>query len=210
MANEYITQAEFIARTDENEEITETTPEKASMDQVIEAVSRLIDVYCGRKFYLSTETKYFTPEFSSRLFVGDLMAVTTLKTDDNIDYTYENTWSSSRDYDLFPYNAQADTDNLRPYSMIEVKYSAFFGFSKSRKSVELAGTFGYCTATTGDADAVCPPDVKEACYLQCVKQFKRRKSPTVVLGSDTFGTIKIPDALDPDVKALLSAYRKTR
>lgn len=203
--NGYITEAEFIARTDENEEITESTAEKASMDLIINAVSRMIDRHCGRKFYLSTETKYFTPEHSDHLFVGDLMSLTTLKTDDDLDYTYENTWDSG-DYDLLPYNAQANTEK-RPYNEIQIKYNGTYTFYKNKKSVQIAGVWGYCTATTGNADAVCPAEVKEACYIQCVKQYSRRKSPNVTLGSEAFGTIRVPDALDPDVKFMLEPYR---
>jgi hypothetical protein len=206
ITNGYITQAELIARLDPNAEITETDAEKTQMDHIIEAVSRMIDGHCGRKFYLSTETRYFTPSMSNKLYVGDLMSLTTLKTDNDLDYTYENTWSDT-DYDLLPYNAQSNTSEIRPYNAIEIKYNGLYSFFLNKKSVEIAGVWGFCTATEGNSEDVCPIDVKEACYLQCVKQYDRRSTPNVTLGPTTFGSIKVPEALDPDVKKMLNPYR---
>lgn len=207
VTNGYITEAELIARLDENTEVTETTGEKATMDNIINAVSRMIDRYCGRRFFLTTETKIFTPVCASRLFIPDLMSLTSLKTDEDMDYTYENTWTTS-DYSLVPYNAQSYSTELTPYNCIEVKYNSNYYFPTSKKSTQIIGSWGYCIATTGATEATCPHDVKEACYLQCIKQYTRRKTPNVVLGASAFGTIEIPEALDPDVKFLLSPFVK--
>jgi hypothetical protein len=202
----YITQVELIARLDPNSEITETDAEKTQMDSIINAVSRMIDRYCGRKFFLSTETRYYTPKYHSHIFIDDLMSLTTLKTDEDLDYIYEYTWAST-DYALSPYNAQSATEKS-PYNMIEIKYNGNYSFPLSNKSVEIAGSWGYCIATTGAADATVPYDVKEACYLQCVKQFARKKTPNVVLGTSAFGLVQLPEALDPDVKFMLSPFMK--
>jgi hypothetical protein len=207
VVNGYITEDELIARLDENTEITETAAEKTSMDSIINAVSRMIDRYCGRRFFLTTETKKFTPEHPSYLNIPDLMSLTSLKTDEDMDYTYEYTWTTS-DYSLLPYNAQSYATELMPYNRIEIKYNSNYYFPTNKESTQIIGSWGYCIATTGTADATCPHDVKEACYLQCIKQYERRKTPNVVLGSSAFGTIEIPEALDPDVKFMLSPFVK--
>jgi hypothetical protein len=67
---------------------------------------------------------------------GDLLAITTLKTDDNADGTFENTWATT-DYALWPFQGP-------PHEAIEISgfgdYGSFAG--GVRRGVEIAGTFG--------------------------------------------------------------------
>lgn len=107
---------------------------------VIEGVTRRIDRTCGRNFRVITSgTKYFTPEFYDLLFIPDLLAITTLKTDEDADGTYEYTWTTS-DYHLEPSNATLDE---RPYTRIKTKSRGDYSFPKIERSVEIVGKWGF-------------------------------------------------------------------
>lgn len=119
--------------------------------QLLEAVSRGIDKHCGRKFYPLTETRYYNDEAVDfeddvRLWVDDLLSVTSVKFDSNTDGTYENTLASS-DYVLWPYNAYPkraiDLDENGTYSR----------WPDGRKAIEIAGVWGY-----GDEQRAAPYD----------------------------------------------------
>ena len=72
----------------------------------IEAVSRVIDGIRGERFFTTSadETRYFTATEGDVLFPElRIVSITTLKTDNDNDRTYENTWATT-DYDLMPYN----------------------------------------------------------------------------------------------------------
>ena len=49
--------------------------------------------------------------------MDDLLSVTTLKTDEDGDRTYEITWATT-DYDLMPYNATLESQ-AQPYSHLQ-------------------------------------------------------------------------------------------
>ena len=85
--------------------ITDATDDTI-LEVAIESVSRWIDDYCWRRFYKNTEdeTRYYTAPSSYYLHTDDIVSITTLKTDDDGDRTYETTWATT-DYDLIPYNA---------------------------------------------------------------------------------------------------------
>ena len=168
------------------------------LDQVATAVSRLIDGYCGRRFYAVTETNYFTRTTPYVVLVEDLLTVTTLKTDADGDRTYESTWAAT-DYDLEPYNA-ARLSPARPYTRIVTAPNGVYTFPNVRKGIEIAGSWGF-SATT-------PPVVKEACLLQCVRLFMRKDAPFGVTGSAEMGHLSVIPKLDPDVKLLLDPFKK--
>src|SRR5688500_13366975 len=83
--------------------ISDTTDD-AKLLRILEAVSRDIDVYCARRFYVESRTRYYTARHGARLRVDDLLSVTTLETDEDGDRVYETSWATT-DYDLEPYNA---------------------------------------------------------------------------------------------------------
>lgn len=167
------------------------------LEATIESVSRMIDDHTGRRFYASTETRYYAPLSSDEIFVDDLLTVTTLKTDDNADGTFETTWATS-DYHLLPFNA---VTNGRPYTRIETSGYGNYSFPVgTKKAVQITGSFGYCTT------ANLPKPVAEVCKLQSIRLFKRKDAPFgVIAGGDMQQSMSIPD-LDPDVKMLLSPY----
>jgi len=169
------------------------------LEATIESVSRMIDDYTARRFYATTETRYYHADNSDLVYVDDLLMVTTLKTDDDGDGTFETTWTTS-DYQLKPDNAAL---NAHPYTWIETSGYGNYSFPVNvKEGVEIAGSFGFCIA------ANLPKPVAEACKIQSIRLFKRKDAPFGVLaGGEMQQSMTIPD-LDPDVKMLLSPYVK--
>ena len=135
------------------------------IESKIEAVSRLIDEYCERHYYKSSasEKRYFSPEWVDLLKVGDLVSITTLKSDTDGDRVYETTWTTS-DYDLEPLNASQDG---KPYTKIRSTPNGDYQFPRIRKGVEIDGIWGWPAV---------PKIVKEACLLQTIRLFKAKDS----------------------------------
>jgi hypothetical protein len=130
---------------------------------LVEAVSRAIDDYCGRRFYAATQTRYYTANRHERLLVDDLLSITTLKTDDDSDGTFETTWTVS-DYLLAPYNAQQESQP-QPYWRIEVAPDGDYWFpAGTRRGVEIAGSWGFSSST--------PDVVENACLFQAALEHR--------------------------------------
>ncbi len=191
MANEYATLAELKARL----QITDSSSDTV-LDQVREAASRAIDDYCGRRIYAANETRTFTADDSYCVFVDDLLSVTTLKTDEDGDRTYEITWATT-DYDLGPENAALDG---RPYRWIEVAPNGRYTFPRGRRGVQIVGSFGYAASI--------PVQVREACLIQSSRIYKRGEAIFGVLGMPAAGTAVWISKLDPDVQQLLDPFVK--
>lgn len=173
------------------------TSNDALIEATVESVSRMIDNYTGRKFYSADGTYYYAPISIDEIYTDDLLSVTSLKTDDDADGTFETTWAAT-DYQLLPFNAASEG---RPYTRIETSGYGDYSFPVNvKRSVQLIGSFGYCTTANQ------PKPVAEACKLQSVRLFKRKDAPFGVIGGgDMSQSMTIPD-LDPDVKMLLSPY----
>ena len=122
---------------------------------LLEAVSRLIDHYCNRRFYVVEETRFFDGDGGKELPVPDLISVTSLKTDDDKDRTFETPWEVS-DYLLYPSNAQPDKPWGRPYTRVLVDVDAG---NKSLlpaglRTVEVNGKWGYREVTEDNGAAL--------------------------------------------------------
>jgi hypothetical protein len=173
------------------------TSEDSMIESIVEGVSRWIDKHCGRHFYLASGvTRYYTALDGDYLQVDDLLVVTTLKTDEDGDRTYERTWAST-DYDLHPYNA-AVASQEQPYTWIETAPNGRYAFPTGRKGVQIVGNWGYASAV--------PPMIKEACLLQSGRIFNRRNAPFGVAGSAEMGQLLVMPKFDPDVALLLQPY----
>jgi len=194
ITNGYATAAELKTRLDIDDTSSDTV-----IENVIEATSRAIDALCMRRFYAATETRYFQSTDASQLWVPDLLSVTTLKTDNDADRTYEYTWTTD-DYDLLPANAALDG---WPYNEIAVTPDGDYSFptNHNAKSVEIAGSWGFASTT--------PDAVNEACLIAAAQIFMRKDAPFGVSGGSGF-VQKIKQVLrsDPHVWALLSQYQR--
>lgn len=114
--------------------ITATTDDTRLLAILVSA-SRAIDTLCDRTFYVETATKYFDAE--RPLFIDDLLLVTTLKTDEDNDGTYENTLTENTDFYLYPLNRY-------PKTRAKIVPSGSYGiFGYFMKGCEIIGSWGY-------------------------------------------------------------------
>lgn len=108
----------------------------------VATVSREIDRYCGRRFYVETATRYFDALDGGCLRVDDLLSVTSIKTDSTLDRTYATTWAAT-DYELDPPNALSESPP-EPYTRILVKPLGTNSFrTGDRRGNQVVGIWGY-------------------------------------------------------------------
>lgn len=114
--------------------ITSTTDDTI-MRKILEAASRSIDNYCTRFFYAETATKYF--DGAVPLWVDDLLSITTIKTDEDGDGTFENTLTVTTDYLLYPLNTY-------PKTKVEISLVGNYGgFGVTKKGCQIVGLWGF-------------------------------------------------------------------
>ena len=137
VTNAYANLTEFKRRIGET-----TTSQDAYLATLLEAASRQIDSYCGRKFYSTVETRYLTPFLEHEVDIdADLVSVTTLKTDPSGARAYDITWATT-DYDLLPDNARNLTPP-EPYTRLRVTPATTQFFPRFPRGVQVVGVFGY-------------------------------------------------------------------
>ena len=199
ITNGYTSKAEYKQRF--YDEGQGDTKDDAAIEAVIESVSRTIDNVCWQRFFASSadETRYFTAEFAGWLRLPErIISVNTLKTDDDGDRTYENTWTEDTDFELLPYNATLDGE---PFRWVEIISDGNYSFPVGvKKGVEIKGKFGWSSA---------PKPIVEACLLASHRLMARRNSPYGVSGAAAMGTLTLTVEkmkADPDIMELLSPY----
>lgn len=193
LTNAYANLAEFKLRVGLGQG---QTSDDGLFEDLLTGACRAIDLWTGGRFYATTETRYYQAIHSGCLRVDDLLSVTTLKTDEDGDRTYEVTWATT-DYYLEPINAPLLG---RPYTRIEVdSVNGDYRFPTSvQRGVQIAGSWGYCTAT--------PAPIKEATLLLSARLYKRGDAVLGVAGSPETGVLRIQS--DPDINALLWPFKR--
>lgn len=184
--------------------ILNDTVDDVVMSGVLESVTRWIDEYCQRHFWrdgaaASEVARTFTPTYCHRLDIDDLVpgSITTFKTDEAGDGTFETTWAAS-DYQLQPVNRPTG----RPFTRVEAVSGRLFPipYARARSNrVEITGIWGWPTV---------PDPVAQACLIQSSRILKRRYSPEGVVGFADLGVVRFQSRLDPDVMAMLDPYRR--
>jgi hypothetical protein len=169
------------------------------LSSIITAVSRWIDGECHRFFYTYTGTRYYTPRHSTYLDVDDYTNLTSLTTDIDGDGTFETTWALT-DYLVTPFNARADSP-AQPYNGIQRHlYGAFVFPITIPRSVAVTADWGY--------DVTVPIVIQEATNIQVSRIYRRADAPFGVAGSAEMGQSIVIPRLDPDVRMMLSPYKK--
>lgn len=176
------------------------TADDTVLEYLIESISRLIDDMTGTRFFSTNEARYYDPNDNYELYVDDFTAITTIKTDEDGDETYEYTWASD-DFHEMPHNAALDGE---PYRFIKVATYGTYTFPKGvTKSVEVTADFGYSTAT--------PKGIEEACLMGSHRIMARHKTPLGTSASATFGQLSTEIkslGRDPDFRDMLFRYTK--
>lgn len=114
------------------------TGDDTELLKVIRAASREIDKYTGRYFYVVSGTHYYDGVQSPWHVPEDILAITTLKLDQDGDGTYESTLVATTDYHLLPYNEW-------PKTTIKANPQGSYGTFAAGivKGIQITGTFGY-------------------------------------------------------------------
>jgi hypothetical protein len=192
IVNGYCTLAELKARLWPSG-VTPDGLDDAALEGVIENASRYIDERTGRRFWKNSvdEARVFMAEFEDILFPNiDIVSITTLKTDEDGDGTFETTWSAG-EYKLQPANAALDN---KPYTMIVLGESAGHAFPDDfPNGVEITGKFGWPAV---------PRIVQEACLMEAQRLWKRRDAPLGIVGTSGLGDVRMAEQ-DADIEAML-------
>lgn len=194
VTNGYITQTEaqdYIGR-----QFSDAT---GVLDDIITSASRMVDRHCSRHFYADTASRYFDAH-GSTLQLGpfnDLVSVTTLKSDDNDDGTYETTHTA---YQLLPKGAAGRQPAGEPFTSLRLLNSVTFPScpaSGREGLIEIAGVWGWPAV---------PVDVKQACRVIVAELAKLQDAPLGMLGSTEFGMSRIPPQKQRHVRDLLAPF----
>jgi len=169
------------------------------LEECIEAASREIDTHCERVFTYATATRIFAPRDYYVTEIDDLISLTALKTSSGADGVFDVTWTAT-DYQLEPLNGLVG-GRYAPYTAIRAVGDYTYTTPLQEATVQVQGVFGYGTAV--------PTDVKQACNLLSIRQFKRYDSPLGVAGFGDIGVVRV-SRVDPDIESLLAPYRKVR
>lgn len=175
------------------------------LDDVVTSVSRMIDQHCGRHFYRDGTTevpvaRVFEVENLSELELGpfnDLVSITSLKTDDNGDGTYETTLSASN-YQLCPVNAVSRGAYAEPYTEIDLLNATTFpsAVASGREYlIEVSGVWGWPAV---------PAEVRQAARILVAEVAKLQDAPLGVVGQSEFGVFRVPAQMPPVARRMLA------
>ena len=194
ITNGYCTLAELKSAL----RITDSTDDTL-LESAIESASRRIDGYTGRFFYQTASTAVPMYPYDEYLLVfpNDVATTTiTIKIDSQANGTYATTLTQGTDYVLQPRNVPIYS---RPYESARMVGGATFPLFTlpSFETVQVTTVWGWASI---------PDDVNQACILLSMRQFARLNAALGVVGfADMAITVR---AVDPDVRDLLSPYRK--
>lgn len=182
-----------------------TTPSDELLEAAINAASRSIDNYCGRRFWLdgSAVARTFVATSSTSLAVPDGIGTTAglvVKTDLAGDGTFETTWAAT-DYELLPIEAPVAFPEAEPWTEIRAISSLVFpAATASGRSdrVQITAKWGWPAV---------PDSISYACRLKAARLVSRKDSPQGVAGFGDFGPVRLTSREDADVVLLLDPYR---
>lgn len=189
----YCTPAQLKSRTG----ITDSLDD-AEITGVCRAVSRWIDEHCDRTFARRSLTVQVDTCGYYSLAIPDLVSVTTLKTDNDADGTFETTWATT-DYELQPVNAALEAAP-RPYTSIAAVGTLLFPVTTSRYSrrarAQIVGVFGWPSL---------PAPVSEAAGLLAADYLAAVGMKFGVMGFDGYA---IRARMNGPAMEMLRPYRK--
>lgn len=123
-----------------------TTTHDAVLMTLLESASREVDGACSRHFFVETATRYFdTNRWCDKLFIDDLLTLTSLAMDSDDDQTYDGeTWVSGTDFTLWP-------DNYWPKLQVRTTPQGDYSFASNQlRYVKAVGRWGYGDGTRQD------------------------------------------------------------
>lgn len=171
------------------------------LDRAINASSRAIDRFCGRRFWKDAvvTARTYRIESCEYVFVDDISTRTGLIVKTGSDGVTFGTTLTSSEYILEPSNADvlASGDTADPHAFWQItSLSSAFAVERRFPTMQVTAKFGWSAV---------PYEVQEACLLKAASLFKRKDAPFGVAGFGDLGVVRIRE--DSDVGQLLSPYR---
>lgn len=163
-----------------------------NVERAIESASRLIDQWCGRRFWADTEAsdRTYYPADHDRLEIDDAIQVTGL--------TVDGATATLANYDLLPLNGVVDGVDGWPTTTIAWP-----------RDGNLPGVLtGRCVVTAKWGWAAVPKPVEQACLQLAAEALKLGEAPFGVAGIGGDGTTVRIGRLNPVVRGALQVYRK--
>lgn len=163
------------------------------------AATEALQEELGRKFSKDSSdvTRLYTALDSCSLTIRDLASLTSLKTDEDGDGTFEVTWATT-DYKLQDLNAAADNE---PYTRIEIdRWNGEHRFPTSvQGGVQIVGKWGWPKL---------PQRLVTAASILAAQLIKRRRdNPGFIITADTAIVVL---RNDPQLNALLKGLNRPK
>ncbi len=163
------------------------------------AATEVLQQELGRRFSKDSSdvVRLYTALDDRFLNVRDLVSVTTLRTDDDGDGSFETTWGTE-DYKLQPLNAAQD---LEPFTVIEIDlHNGDKRFpTRVQGGVQITGKFGWPKL---------PQGLIMAARILATQLMKRsRENPSFIITAETAIVIL---RNDPQMNALLKGLRRPK
>ncbi len=110
---------------------------------LLHVASRVVDGYCNRNFYVSTESKRYDCKNRLSVYVDDLIEATEVVEDHDRDGVYERTRDLS-DVILYPLDTDPESRHGVPFSVLRISWRRSGAcFPLGRASVKVTGRWGY-------------------------------------------------------------------
>lgn len=174
------------------------------LEYAVEAASRMIDQHCRRRFYADTSAtaRTYRAEWVDKIYVDDISTLTGLlvSTDTTDNGTFDRSWTVSTDFEMEPLQAIGPGGETWAYTTIRAVGTSYrFPTGGRRPRVQVTATWGWPAV---------PDAVRQACFVQSARLFRRAGSPEGVIGGfvSDVGPIRVGTRLDPDVAMLLTGY----
>jgi len=166
------------------------------IDDIANAVSRMIDDYTGQFFYQITGgTAFYTSADGAFVPTDPFTSITQLASDNDGNGTFSQIWTTA-DYILAPYNAALFS---QPYRGIQTSPNSNLGFPYIPRGCRLIGNLGWSSV---------PDAVHQAAIIQGTAVYEARKAPFGIVGSTEQGTVlRMSNRLHPEAQLLLDPYR---
>jgi len=205
ITNGYVTLAQVIAELG-----TSSIADKDTrIEQAVEAASRQIDDYTGRRFWQdpTVAAREFYADDADELestptAVLDISTATGLivKLDDNDNGTWSTTLTIGTHFLLTPRNAAADGEPFTGIRLVDSGYR-FPRSSSDRPGVQITAKFGFPSVPTA---------IAQACLIQSVLLYK---ATDAAMGGLSFGDgafMRVRGGLNPVAQSLVDRYAFAR
>lgn len=174
-----------------------------NLELAVNAASRQIDGYCGRRFWQdgTVGTREYWADSYTYCCVPEGISTTTglvVKIDQDGDGTYETTLTLSTDFILTPPNALDNTPAWPYTEILLVNNYTFPLLYNGRPGVQVTAKFGFPAV---------PDDVSKACRLLAHDAFKGKDAAFGVAGINDTGLLRV-SGMRADARALLAPYKR--